>query len=562
MFAVLSRAAKSLGSAALWLGLIFIVALVLRLHDISASPPSLYWEEVALGYDAYSILQTGKDHHGNPFPIVAFPSFGDFKPSLYFYALVPSVKIFGLTPLAVRAPAALASAGTVVLASWLAWRWTGSKQMMAWSGVLLAIQPWSWLIGRVGFETNLAVFLIVGAVVIFEIAENSKNAWVWRVLGAAILALSAYAYHSARLWAPLVGLVLWLTQTEFSLPREGVKSWFTQYVRGWLAAGAVAAILLVPILAQANQPAVQQRIAETSIFSSQLPVQKANEIQSAWDRSLLSRVIFHRWVFWGETVTRNYVSHFSPSFLFGTGDQNGRHSTQLFGMLAPWEAATVLVGSGVLCINWHGRKRSRNRLIGLLLLAPIPAMFTFATPHALRTLLLSPWLAVVSGIGITVFITWIARSTSSGFLRSGIMLGACTAVLLSATLYWTHLRFIYPHQTAHQWQYGYQEVITSLRDHQRNNEPIFMTLENGRPAMYVFFFDAIAPTRVQAADPTAQKDQQDFRTFEEWTFFSSLPDSPGLYALTGTQELPLNVTVLDEIQDGNGRVFWRVVRRE
>ena len=49
----------------LLLSLILLLAIFLRFFNLSNNPPSLYWEEAALGYDAYSILKTGKDFHGH-----------------------------------------------------------------------------------------------------------------------------------------------------------------------------------------------------------------------------------------------------------------------------------------------------------------------------------------------------------------------------------------------------------------------------------------------------------------------------------------------------------------
>ena len=88
--------------------LIAVIAIWTRLYQLDSLPISPYWEEVALGYDAYSLLNTGKDHHANPWPILAVESFGDWKPSGYFYAAVPSVALFNLSVFAVRLPAALA----------------------------------------------------------------------------------------------------------------------------------------------------------------------------------------------------------------------------------------------------------------------------------------------------------------------------------------------------------------------------------------------------------------------------------------------------------------------
>src|SRR5215207_2988516 len=90
---------------------ILLVAFFLRLYQVTQLSP--YWEEVALGYDAYSILKTGKDHHGNSWPLVAFESFGDWKPSLYFYAIVPFIQLFGLNTFSVRLPSILSGVAIV-----------------------------------------------------------------------------------------------------------------------------------------------------------------------------------------------------------------------------------------------------------------------------------------------------------------------------------------------------------------------------------------------------------------------------------------------------------------
>ena len=103
-----------------YLILIILLAGTLRFYNLADNPPAPYWEEAALGYDAYSILKTGKDFHGNNWPLVAFESFGDWKPSLYFYAVVPAVAGFGLNTFAVRFPSAAAGTLTVVLVYFLA----------------------------------------------------------------------------------------------------------------------------------------------------------------------------------------------------------------------------------------------------------------------------------------------------------------------------------------------------------------------------------------------------------------------------------------------------------
>src|SRR3989338_7329776 len=85
---------------------ILILAAVLRLYKISSFPAGLNADEAALGYNAYSLLLTGKDEHGHSWP-VNLESFGDFKPAGYAYLLIPFIKVFGLTEFAVRLPSAI-----------------------------------------------------------------------------------------------------------------------------------------------------------------------------------------------------------------------------------------------------------------------------------------------------------------------------------------------------------------------------------------------------------------------------------------------------------------------
>ena len=94
---------------------IILLAAILRFYKLAEVPPSLYWDEASLGYNAYSILKTGHDEHGVFLPITNFAAFGDYKPPGYVYMTVPSIALLGLSELAVRFPSALFGTLTVFL---------------------------------------------------------------------------------------------------------------------------------------------------------------------------------------------------------------------------------------------------------------------------------------------------------------------------------------------------------------------------------------------------------------------------------------------------------------
>src|SRR3990167_9571166 len=98
----------------LLLVLIIFFAFLLRIFAIDVIPVGFTPDEASFGYDAYSILHTGKDQWGHTFPLV-LESFGDFKPPLYAYLTMPSVAFFGLNKFAVRLPNALLGTAAVYI---------------------------------------------------------------------------------------------------------------------------------------------------------------------------------------------------------------------------------------------------------------------------------------------------------------------------------------------------------------------------------------------------------------------------------------------------------------
>jgi 4-amino-4-deoxy-L-arabinose transferase-like glycosyltransferase len=121
---------------------ILLVASFLRLWKLTEIPVSLFGDELDVGYHAYSILKTGKDYSGNFLPL-HFHSLSEWRTPLYLYSVVPTVAIYGISPLGVRLPAALFG----ILSIWglylLVKQLTKNKQLALLSAFVLTISPWS-----------------------------------------------------------------------------------------------------------------------------------------------------------------------------------------------------------------------------------------------------------------------------------------------------------------------------------------------------------------------------------------------------------------------------------
>ena len=90
------------------LACILLIAIFFRFYNLSNVPPSASLDEVSMGYNAYSILHTGRDEYGNNLPIL-LRAYDDWRPALYVYLVIPFVKALGLDIFSVRLPSAILS---------------------------------------------------------------------------------------------------------------------------------------------------------------------------------------------------------------------------------------------------------------------------------------------------------------------------------------------------------------------------------------------------------------------------------------------------------------------
>ena len=102
------------------LGAIIALAFMLRFWGLDHNPPSLNWDEVSHGYNAFSILKTGRDEWGAWFPSI-FRAFGDYKLPVYIYLTTLPVAIFGLNAFARVSAVAREPDGRLAAVSGPAW---------------------------------------------------------------------------------------------------------------------------------------------------------------------------------------------------------------------------------------------------------------------------------------------------------------------------------------------------------------------------------------------------------------------------------------------------------
>src|SRR3989344_4060316 len=94
--------------------LLVLLAFILRIYKVTEIPSSLNWDEVSIGYNAFSILKTGKDEWSRLLP-VHFEAYGEYKLPMQIYLSIPGIFFFGLNDFGMRITPVIYGALTVAV---------------------------------------------------------------------------------------------------------------------------------------------------------------------------------------------------------------------------------------------------------------------------------------------------------------------------------------------------------------------------------------------------------------------------------------------------------------
>ena len=120
--------------------LLLLFSFFIRFYRLSSIPEGFHADETDYGYNAYSLLRTGKDEYGKPFPLI-YRSFGDYKGALYAYLTIPFIATAGLSEWTVRAPSAVFGILFTVLTFAIVYQISKNYRLAILSMALAVISP-------------------------------------------------------------------------------------------------------------------------------------------------------------------------------------------------------------------------------------------------------------------------------------------------------------------------------------------------------------------------------------------------------------------------------------
>ncbi|KKQ18477.1 MAG: hypothetical protein US31_C0004G0039 [Berkelbacteria bacterium GW2011_GWA1_36_9] len=458
---------------------IVLLAFFLRFYKVTEIPPSLNWDEVSIGYNAYSILKTGRDEWGVFLPI-HFKAYGEFKLPVQIYASIPGIAIFGLNELGVRITPVIYGTLTVLFLFFLTRALFKKDEIGFMAAFFLGVSPWHIQLTRASFESSFAAFWIVLGLW-FLVKGFDKHKWI--IFSIIPLAVSIYTYNSARIFTPffLLAIVFIYRQTFLKFRKEIIIS---------ILIFIAAMLPLVPSLFSGERTA---RFKLVSVTDDPGLIPRINE--SRGKSSLpwpLPRLIHNKVTYVSFYVTQNYLAHFNPDFLFISGAPHKQHHVQGVGELYWVQAPFLFLG---LYFLFKKRHPFKWLVILGILIAFIPVSITNdSIPHALRTLIAVPFYAILTGFGI--YETYLFLKNKKKLINA-VLLVVFILFVINFVIYLNNLFNLYSKNYSRDWQYGYEQAVEYIEEHSGEYDEIVFSRTYGEPHMFTLFFLNYDPVKYQ-----------------------------------------------------------------
>ena len=428
--------------------IIFFLSFLVRLYQLDRIPIGLNIDEASMGYNAFSLLQTGKDRYGQVFPVI-FRSFGSFQAPLYTYFTVPVIFLFGANIFAVHLVSALS--GFIVVCVTFLIAFVGLKhnfkQAIAVT-VVVAFTPWSILFTRFGTEASLGLALFVLSIAFFILSLSKIQFFI---LATFFLGLSTHAYYSERVIS-----VIFFIGFIFLFFKKLLRYKF------WVILGiSVFITTLIPHLVISGSGAFTRRLEQVNYFSEETFLKQDENLRN---------LPLGRGIYITREFLSQYVAYFSPRNLFFDPDPQGARSIPDLSVFYSWMVVPFFIGI------YHLLKKKSLPVIKILILviliSPIPAALTRDPFYTIRTLVFLWSISFVIGIGVYNLLIKI----SNFYLKFGLILAV---VLFSAVSFYISYFILFKYERAENFGYSYIKLLEFIEQNKDFSQKRFV-VDNAR----------------------------------------------------------------------------------
>ncbi len=460
---------------------VILIAIFLRFYQIGDIPAGFLNDEANAGYDAYSILLTGKDQWGTFLPINNFIGFGDFQPPVNRYSMLIPIFLFGLNEFSVRFVSALAGV-LAVIALYFLTRKLVDKKAAIFSSLFLAIMPWSVGLNRIAHEANIAIFFLIIALFFGVFKRTSKDLF----LSAFFIALTMYTYSAYILYAPLVlAVILFINYKR----EDGFKPLIKPLI--------FFIILISPIIFQKNAATVRfSQVGLNTNINSMGLINTLNDKRGQCQNTIdpfICKIADNKPLLFTSTFVKNYLSHFSTNFLYISGTDTQFSILPKRGLDYLYCLPLLILGL-LFLLKDKKYKKINYAFVILFLLSPVPDSLT-SDGNYVRSSIMIPFLALLNGLGLYYLFNILKGKRLKQLLIVLITLIMFFSVFSLFITYNTYFKNNYSIFS----QYGYKDLMGKVHGLKDDYERIYITrhLNDAKQYIYYLFFNKYDPVKYQ-----------------------------------------------------------------
>lgn len=471
--------------------LLIALAVFLRFWQLGEIPAGFHSDEADYGYNAYSLLKTGKDEYGKPYPLI-YRSFGDYKGAVYAYLTIPFIATSGMNEWAVRAPSAVFGVLFILLTYAFVYRISKNKRLAVLSMALAVISPLGLLLSRVQSDPLVGAFFFYLGFYLFLLWTEKKR--IWQLLTSLVsLYIGFFTYSNDQLF--VIPFFLLLAARYW-------KTWSTSL----RVTSAIVFGVLVLTIAGIIVSSAGTRLGQVSIFATrdvQLPLEEDLRENGAMRVPLLVTRAFHNKVTaYGQYFLDNFASYLSYNFLFRQANQPLREQVPSSGVLLLIDLPFVLIG-----IYTVFRKKYQYGITSVFWVLLIPVVLSIAsgeTPNIHRFIWAMIPIYVLTATGILAVYDAASR-------RYRIVLALCIGALFMLNEI-TYLERLFIHQPIHNPIYrnaADKDLAIALKEYYTSYDVVV----NQKILEYMLFFWPIEPDIYQREGSPRDTDNAWYRNF-------------------------------------------------
>lgn len=495
--------------------LIIILASVIRLLNLDTHIAAAYGDEVAIAYNAYSILKTGRDEFSEFMPL-QFKSWGDQKNPVYVYTLSLIQIIFGINAFSVRLPSAISGIFAVLLTYLI------TKQLLArtsdnqnstltesvalLAALLLAVNPWHLHISRGGYEANMALTFGLAALY-FLLRHDAIKSTTQRfftlpmTLALIVASLGLYTYYTTKMFLPLFFILFWLWLLISNALYPQIKQ--SYYLKQGLLSLIILALASLPFAYLAVFSSGQARFTSINIFANPEVASRVIEERGYWQGpEWLERLVINKPVMWARDFTHYLFDNLGSLYWYIFGDNTLRYTIGNHGVFYTIEAPFFLLG---LCFLFQRNKKLTLFLVVWLLFAVIPTALV-GKSYSLRSLALLPVPMIITAYGVVHSYLYLKNilqrfpyaSATTMFHRSTWVFIAFIFVLMTGN-FLARYAYAYPTYGYYWYDGAIKDALDYAQSQQSEIDYVVVSDQFGKTELYYAFYKKLDPSHYQIA---------------------------------------------------------------